>query len=97
MPGLLQRRLCKTGSIIEAGFWPGGIPSSIQPPAETSPVELWDFPPIVKGWHQFFRENWVVSSSDDNDESRARQPQNLITTWTSAAQEFRDVSVWIFE
>lgn len=94
MPGRVQRFLTDPDLTTEAGFWPGSVPSFIQPPAETSQVEPWNLSPIVKGWHRFVRENWV-SSNDENDDSKARQRRSLITTWASAEQDFRDVSVWL--
>lgn len=90
MPGILQRRLHNPGLMIETEFWPGWIPIFIQRPAETRSVDVWDFSPMVKGWHRFVRENW--ESNDGNDDSRARQRRALITTWASADQNFRDVS-----
>jgi hypothetical protein len=46
---------------------------------------------MVKDWHRFVRENW--ESNDENDAFKARQRRALITTWASADQVFRDVSV----
>ncbi|KAJ5658731.1 uncharacterized protein N7484_002380 [Penicillium longicatenatum] len=89
MPGIFQRRLDEPTLTTEAKFWPGGIPSFIKSPTENFNVEPYDFPPIVKGWYRFVRENWVLSD-DETDDSKAQQRRSLIETWVTAQQDFRD-------
>ncbi|KAJ5546721.1 hypothetical protein N7494_004306 [Penicillium frequentans] len=89
MPGIFQRHLDEPTLTTEAKFWPGGIPSFIKSPTENFNVEPCDFPPTVKGWYRFVRENWV-SSDDETDDSKAQQRRSLIETWVTAQQDFRD-------
>lgn len=90
MPGIFHRRLDEPTLTTEAKFWPGGIPSFIKSPTENFDVEPYDFPPTVKGWYRFVRENWV-SSDDETNDSKAQQRRSLIETWVTAQQDFRDV------
>ncbi|KAJ5759102.1 hypothetical protein N7520_006258 [Penicillium odoratum] len=90
MPGILQRRLDEPTLTTEAKFWPGGIPSFIKSPTGNFNIEPYDFPPIVKGWNRFVRENWV-SRDDETDDSKAQQRRSLIETWVTAQQDFRDL------
>ncbi|KAJ5087311.1 hypothetical protein N7456_010927 [Penicillium angulare] len=88
-PGILQRRLDNPTSTTEAKYWPGGIPSFIKSPTENFNVEAYYFPPMVKGWYCFVRENWV-SSDDETGDSKAKQRRSLIETWVTVHQDFRD-------